>query len=376
MRAPREVQVINKMVLSNLLHRPVRTFVSILAVAIEVSMVLLVVGLTTGTLQETAKRVEGVGAEIMVQPPGASFLMALTAAPMPVKIGERLAELPRVYAVAPVLISFNASGTGGLNLIYGIDMESFNRVSRGFVYHAGGPFEQEFDVIVDDWYAKAHKVEVGQTINLLSHDFRVVGIVEHGKGSRVFIPLATAQDLFGSKDRASIFYVRCTDPSFTQLVKKEIRELLPKHEVRPIKEYLSLMTSNNLPALNSFIAVMISVAVSIGFLVIFLSMYTTITERTREIGILKSLGASKGYIMSVILRETTLVCLLGIATGVVGTIFAKRAITEISPTIAILLTVEWAIWASLLALGGGLLGGIYPALRAAHADPVDALGYE
>ena len=219
-------------------------------------------------------------------------------------------------------------------------------------------------------------MEVGQTINLLSHDFRLVGIVEHGKGSRVFIPLATAQDLFGSKDRASIFYVRCTDPSFTQLVKKEIRELLPKHEVRPIKEYMSLMTSNNMPALNSFIAVMIVVAVSIGFLVIFLSMYTTITERTREIGILKSLGASKGYIMSVILRETTLVCLLGIATGVVGTIFAKRAITEISPTIAILLTVEWAIWASLLALGGGLLGGIYPALRAAHADPVDALGYE
>lgn len=364
------------MVFANLLHRPVRTFVSILAVAVEVAMVLLVVGMTTGMVQETAKRVEGVGAEIMVQPPGASFLMALTAAPMPVKIGEMLADLPRVYAVAPVLFSFNASGTGGMNLIYGIDMDSFNRVSRGFVYHEGGPFEQKFDVIVDDWYAKAHSVEVDQTINLLSHDFRVVGIVEHGKGSRVFIPLATAQDLFGSKDRASIFYVRCTDPSFTQMVKNEISKLLPTYEVRPIKEYMSLMTSNNLPALNSFITVMISIAVWIGFLVIFLSTYTTITERTREIGILKSLGASKRYIMGVILRETTLVCLLGIAVGVVGTIFAKRAIIEFSPTISILLTVEWCLWAALLALGGGLLGGIYPALRAAHADPLDALAYE
>ncbi len=139
---------------------------------------------------------------------------------------------------------------------------------------------------------------------------------------------------------------------------------------------MSLMTSNNMPALNSFIAVMIAVAVSIGFLVIFLSMYTTITERTREIGILKSLGASKRYIMGVILRETTLVCLLGIAVGVVGTVFAKRAIIEFSPTISILLTMEWCIWAALLALGGGLLGGIYPALRAAHADPLDALAYE
>ena len=376
MLAPPEVQVINKMVLANLLHRPVRTSVAILAVAIEVAMVLLVVGMTTGMVQETAKRVEGVGAEIMVQPPGASFLMALTAAPMPVKIMEKLVELPRVYAVAPVLFSFNASGSGGMNLIYGIDMESFNRVSRGFVYHEGGPFRQEYDVIVDDWYAKAHKVKINQTINLLGHNFRVVGIVEHGKGSRVFIPLATAQDLFGSKDRASIFYVRCTDPSFTQLVKDQIQTLLPRYEVRPIKEYLSLMTSNNLPALHSFIAVMISLAVSIGFMVIFLSMYTTITERTREIGILKSLGASKKYIMGVILRETTFVCLLGIAAGVIGTIFAERAIVEFFPTISILLTVKWGIWSSLLALGGGLLGGIYPALRAANADPIEALAYE
>ncbi len=371
-----EVQVINKMVLANLLHRPVRTSVGILAVAIEVAMVLLVVGMTTGMVQETAKRVEGVGAEIMVQPPGASFLMALTAAPMPVKIMEKLAELPRVYAVAPVLFSFNASGSGGMNLIYGIDMESFSRVSRGFVYHEGGPFRQAYDVIVDDWYAKAHKVKINQTINLLGHNFRVVGIVEHGKGSRVFIPLATAQDLFGSKDRASIFYVRCTDPSFTQLVKDQIRTLLPRYEVRPIKEYLSLMTSNNLPALHSFIAVMISLAVSIGFMVIFLSMYTTITERTREIGILKSLGASKKYIMGVILRETTFVCLLGIAAGVIGTIFAERAIVEFFPTISVLLTVKWGIWSSLLALGGGLLGGIYPAFRAANADPIEALAYE
>ena len=368
--------MINKMVLANLLHRPVRTAVGILAVAMEVAMVLLVVGMTTGMVQETAKRVEGVGAEIMVQPPGASFLMALTAAPMPVKIMEKLVELPRVYAVAPVLFSFNASGSGGMNLIYGIDMETFNRVSRGFVYHEGGPFRQEYDVIVDDWYAKAHKVKINQTINLLGHNFRVVGIVEHGKGSRVFIPLATAQDLFGSKDRASIFYVRCTDPSFTQLVKNQIQTLLPRYEVRPIKEYLSLMTSNNLPALHSFIAVMISLAVSIGFMVIFLSMYTTITERTREIGILKSLGASKKYIMGVILRETTFVCLLGIVVGVIGTIFAERVIVEFFPTISILLTVKWGIWSALLALGGGLLGGIYPALRAANADPIEALAYE
>ena len=65
--------MVNRMILANVLHRPVRTIVSVLAVGIEVGMVLLVVGLTTGMLNESAKRVEGVGADVMVQPPGASF---------------------------------------------------------------------------------------------------------------------------------------------------------------------------------------------------------------------------------------------------------------------------------------------------------------
>lgn len=148
--------MINRMVLQNILHRPVRTAVSVLAVAIEVGMVMLVVGLSTGMLHESAKRVEGVGADILVQPPGASMFLGLTQSPMPIKIGDRLAEIPRVEAVAPVLLQFNSSG--GINLIYGVDIKSFDRVSGGFVYHDGGPFEQPYDILVDDWYAKANRV--------------------------------------------------------------------------------------------------------------------------------------------------------------------------------------------------------------------------
>jgi putative ABC transport system permease protein len=366
--------VVNRMVLSNILHRPVRTLVSILAVAIEVGMVMLVVGLTTGLLHESAKRVEGVGADILVQPPGASFFFGLTSAPMPVKIGDRLAEIPRVVAVAPALFQFNSSG--GLNMIYGIDMESFNRVTGGFVYHAGGPFEGPYDILVDDWYAKANHVKVGQTLNFLNHDFRVSGIVEHGKGARLFIPLKTTEELSGAYDKASIFFVKCSDPAYADQVVASIHKLLPRYQILSVKEYMSLMTSNNLPALQAFISVMIAVAVCIGFLVIFLSMYTTITERTREIGILKSLGASKVYIIEAILREASLLCVVGILAGFAGAAIARKIILASFPTLSVDLTMEWALWAALLAIGGSLVGAFYPALRAAQLDPVDALAYE
>jgi putative ABC transport system permease protein len=362
------------MILSNILHRPVRTAVSVLAVAIEVSMVMLVVGLTHGLVQDTARRTEGVGADIMVQPSGASFLFGLSQAPMPLKIGDRLAEVPHVLAVTPVLFLPNA--VGGLNVIYGIDMPSFNRVSGGFVYHAGGPLSDPHDVLVDDMYAKANHLKYGQKLTFLNNEFRVAGIVEHGKGGRIFIPLLTAEELLSVQDKASIFFVKCTEPSYTSDVAESIHQLLPKNKILPIKEYMSLMTSNNLPGLDYFNAAMISVAVSIGFLVIFLSMYTTITERTREIGILKSLGASKGYIIAVVLREAGLLCVVGILAGCGGAVLARKAILTRFPTLVIELTSEWALYAAVLAFLGSQLGAFYPALRAAQLDPVDALAYE
>jgi len=366
--------VVNKMIVSNILHRPIRTAVSALAVAIEVAMVMLFVGLAHGLVDESAQRLEGVGADILVQPPGASFLLALSQAPMPIKIGDRLKEIPHVLAVAPVLFNFNSSG--GLNIIYGIDMPTFVRVSGGFAYHDGGPFVNPYDMMVDDLYAKANHVKVGQTISLLNHEFHVCGIVEHGKGARLFIPLQTAEDLLQVQEKASIFFVKCTDPGYTDDVSDAIHQLLAKYQVLRMKEYMSLATSNNLPALNAFITVIIAIAVGIGFLVIFLSMYTTITERTREIGILKSLGASKGYIIALILREAGLLSAVGIIVGYGVAAVTRKLILGAFPTLSIELTMEWALYAAILALAGSTLGAFYPALRAAQLDPVDALAYE
>jgi len=366
----------NKMILVNVLHRPIRTVVSVLAVAIEVTMVLIVVGLTTGLLNDAARRTEGIGADVMVQPSGASFMFGLSSAPVPIKVGDRLAEIPHVLAVTPVLFQSDLS-THGLGVIFGIDLESWNRVSGGFVYLSGGPFQGPMDVLVDDWYAKAADLKVGSTLSLLSQNFHVCGIVEHGKGSRLFIPLATAQELSSSHDKASIFFVKCTDPGYTDDAEAAIQRLLPGWEIHNMREFMSMMTSSNLPALDTFITAMIGLAVAIGFLVIFLSMYTTITERTREIGILKSLGASKGYILSIILKEASLLAVVGISVGYLGTALVRKVLIESFPTLYVeSMTSGWAAKAAILALAGAMIGAFYPALRAARLDPVDALAYE
>jgi putative ABC transport system permease protein len=366
--------VIQRIIFQNVLHRPIRTALTVLAVAIEVMLVITVVGLTTGLVTDSAKRIEGIGADIMVQPPSASVLMAFSGAPMPIRLGDKLAEMKYVKTVAPVLLQFNS--TNGLDIIYGIDPASFNAVSGGFIFHSGHDLEQADDILVDDWYAKGRNVNTGQMLHILDHDFHVAGVVEHGKGARLFVMMSTLQDLAGAHDKASVFFIKCERPDDTDTVIDEIKALLPRYELRPLKDYMALMTSSSLPGLQAFINTMIGLAVAIGFLVIFLSMYTTIIERTREIGVLKSLGASKAYIIRVILSETTLLCVAGTIVGI-GLSYSARAIfLHLFPTLTILISFEWIFRAAVIAIVGGLIGSSYPAWLASRKDPVEALAYE
>lgn len=358
----------------NLLHRPLRTSIGVLAVGVEVALVVLIVGLTSGLLAETAKRIEGIGADIVLQPPAASIFLNFSGSPMPIKIGDKLAELKYVQSVAPALLQFNS--TGGVDTIWGIDPQRFHDVSGGLVFLAGNDMEDPDDLLVDDWAAKAKHLKVGDTFNLLNHDWHVAGIVEHGKGARLFVQLSTLQDLVGAHDKASIFLVKCTRPEHTDDVMEEIRHELPNYTVRPLKEFLSLMTSTNIPGLKTFINAMISLAVSIGLLVIFLTMYTTVIERTRDIGVLKSLGASKVFIIRALLSETAALCLIGILAGVGLSYAVRAAFLAGFPTLSILITPGWIARAGAIAMAGALFGASYPAWLATRKDAVEALSYD
>jgi putative ABC transport system permease protein len=293
---------------------------------------------------------------------------------MPIKIADKLRGIKYVQAVAPVFLQFSSSG--GVDVIYGIDPQSFRDVSGGFVFLQGHDMRGPDDILIDDWAAKAKNVTVDGTFRLLDHDFHVAGIVEHGKGARLFVPLETLQELSGARDKASIFFIKCTRPDHTQGVMDEMHSIFPGYEIRPLKDFLSLMTSTSLPGLNAFIESMIALAVSIGFLVILLSMYTTVIERTRDIGVLKSIGASKFYIIRALLGESAFICVIGIGVGI-GVSYAARVMFLASfPTLSILITADWIVRSSLIALAGGLLGASYPAWLASRKDAIEALSYD
>jgi len=368
--------MMNRMIVGNLVHRPIRSLISIVAIALEVTMILLIVGLSLGMLQDTRARTAGIGADVLVLPPGSSFIAGLTGAPMPIKIGSVLAKLPHVAKVAPVVTQITTAGN--LEIIAGIDLPSYESMSSGFHYLAGGPFQNPYDVLVDDLFAQSKHAKVGDTIEILNNKFRICGIVERGKGARKFVPLSTLQDLIGAKDKATVFYLKLDDPANAETVIEEIKAVpgMERYVATSMASYLAMMTTSNYPGLSTFIDVVVGISVIIGFIVIFQAMYTAVMERTREIGILKAMGASKLYIVNVVLRETVLLALGGIVLGIAVSLAARAGLARKFPLLQVVVAGGWIMRATAIAIAGAVAGALYPAFKAAQKDPIDALAYE
>jgi len=366
----------NRLVIGNLLHRPLRTFISVFAIAIEVVMILCIVAIMLGQVNGARDMANGIGADMIVQPPSASNLSGISGAPVPARIADVLRKLTHVAVVAPTIVNLTVGSS--LETIWGIDYESFNAL-RPFVFIAGTPFQGPNDVIVDDYFARSDGGHhVGEMIPILSHQFRICGIVEHGKGGRKFLQIRTLGGLMGNPDNASLFYLRSDNPDNEDLIRKKILAVpgLSDYQVKTMAEQLSFLTPAHLPAFTIALNVVIGIAVIIGFLVIFQSMYTAVMERTREIGILKSLGASKGYIVNVVLRETAVISICGITLGMMMTLLIRFWMAYRFPTLPFFVTADWWFNGILIAFTGGILGAVYPALKAASKDPIDALAYE
>ncbi|HZU22082.1 MAG TPA: ABC transporter permease, partial [Terriglobales bacterium] len=143
----------NQMILSNLIHRPVRSLISIIAVAVEVILILLIVGLFTGMLESSKDRTRSLG-DVMVRPPGSSMIIGMSSAPVSQKYGDLVKRQPHVVAVTPAFWQLGTQNS--IDVIWGIDLPSFQAVAGPFVYTAGGPFSSADAILVDDVYASSN----------------------------------------------------------------------------------------------------------------------------------------------------------------------------------------------------------------------------
>jgi putative ABC transport system permease protein len=365
--------VTGKLVLENLKHRPMRSLLSILLIGVPVTLQLTLVGLSHGFLQGSKERAGGIGADLVIRPRGTSFL-TLSGAPLSDNYVGWLQTQPHVKVVMGIINQQVKNVTLGAT---GVDLATFNQMSGGFHFVEGGPFRQPDDVLVDQYYATENHLHLGSKVTLFNRPWRVAGIIENGQLTRIAFPIQVLQDVMESPHKLSQIYVKLDDPAYTDQVVHDLKEKMQNDQIYSMKEFTSLYNVNNVPALSEFIAIVMGIGVVIGFAVVCLSMYMSVLQRTREIGILKSLGASKSFILRIILVESMIMGFGGTVLGIVmsyGAYWLLRVLRPASFPIAIV--PEWWLYAGVITLLGALLGALYPGLNAASHDPIEALSYE
>ena len=362
----------DSLVVSNIRQRPLRSAISVFGVALGVTLVMLFTGLARGMSDDLQRRSSNVHAEIVFTRPG-SFQTTSTSANLSTKYVELLKQIEGVEDAVPVIRHFYPSGVWGVDQVEGVDWDGFAKMNNIRMVQ-GSPPRAADEIVIDETKASRNH-PVGSVLKLFGDKpYRVSGIYAPESGARAKLSLAAMQDALEAPEKCSYIFVKCKNPAEQVAVAHRINEKIPGNKVQFTREFFPSV-ENSIPGLTIFMRVLVVLAAVVSALVVMLAMHTTITERTREIGILKAMGASRRYIISEIEREALLISAMGLVVG-----FALAALAGFGIHKMTGLIFEfggwWALTAALIGLGGGALGALYPAARAANLDPVNALAYE
>lgn len=364
-----------ELILANLKVRPFRTLISVIGVALGVVLVVLFTGLARGMTEEMAKRAANWKAEIVFTRPGAMSLDSSNA-PVPTAYAERLLQIEGVESTVPVIryVTASVKGRWGLQQLDGIDWEPFSAMNDINIIDGRGPVADD-EIVLDERQMRDDNVKVGDSLKFFGdRNYKVVGVFSPPSGSRIKMSLGAMQRALESEGKCTYILVKVKDGVDPQLVAARIDAELPNNKVNLTND-LIIDAKDRIPGLNTLLRVLVGLGAFVSTIFVLLSMYTTITERRKEIGILKSLGASKGFIMKAIEGEAFLIGVLGVVLGLAASFVASKAI-EIAFELSFQFSPGWIATAVGIAIGGSLFGALYPAWRASDIDPVEVMANE
>ena len=361
-----------ELVLANLKTRPLRTLISIVGVALGVILILLFTGLARGMSDSMAKRAANWKAEIVFTRPGAMEIMSSNAS-VSTAYADRLLEIEGVQSTVPVIrdITPDTTGRWGLRQLDGVEWNSFAAMNDIQIAAGRAPTAND-EIIIDERQLADDKLKVGDTMELFGgKPYKIVGVFAPPSGARIKMSLAAMQDALESPNKCTYILVKIKDGADVNEVAARINETLPGNKIN-LTQDLIIDAQDRIPALKTFLRVLVGLGAFVSTIFVLLSMYTTITERRKEIGILKSLGASKSFIISTIEGEAFFIGVLGILLGF-GAAFLTSYIIQSSFDIQFEFSLSWALTAALIAIAGSLVGALYPAWRASGIDPVEVM---
>ena len=360
-----------ELVFANLRVRPFRTIISVIGVSLGVILIVLFTGLARGMTNDVAKRAANWKAEILFTRPGGMDLTSSNTA-VNVAYAAKLLEIEGVQSTVPIIryIMPDSKGRWGIKQIDGVEWLPFGDMN-GIQIVEGRAAQANDEIVVDERQIKDENLSIGQTYELFGgKPYRIVGVFSPPSGARIKMSLAGMQDALQT-DKCTYILVKLKDGADVDAVAAKINEVLPGNKVEK-RDDLIIDAQDRIPGLGTFLRVLVGLGAFVSMIFVLLSMYTTITERRKEIGILKSLGASKSFIIKVIEGEAFMIGVLGVLLGGIASAVSAYLIGR-QYNLAFEFSTNWILTAIAIAIGGSLVGALYPAWRASGIDPVEVM---
>ncbi len=413
--------------LANLLHYKLRSVLSALGIAIGICLLVTLLGLSRGSLYEIADRWESVDAELFAYPEiWEQNITALSGVGLPDRYAEKILERHGdiVRRIVPVFLWSVRLG-GQDQLAAGVDPQDFaalvgdGGLVEGRLFDPEGRFgawisekllaapadsdadedgekdggddgqriitigegdlshadHNGMEIVIDERLAKAGAFKLGQTVKMANHSFRIVGIAAAGGLSRVYLPRRAAQFLFGGGDitKSTLLFIKLRDGVHASAAARKLHllglEIVQTAQFRHMLERQFGIMFVYVDAVNAIVLV-------IAFLFIMITLYTMVLQRTRDIAILKSSGASDAFIVRCVLAESALLTAAGTVAGIAMSFAAGRLIEAVRPLLTVRITWEFILTGVAAAALGAFLSAVYPAWRATRVDMVEALAWE
>jgi ABC-type antimicrobial peptide transport system permease subunit len=365
---------IGGMAVQSLWQRPLRTFLTLGVIGITIGAILTLEVVLAGMMVSMTDLFSD--GEIMIRQ---ADIADTSLSALDQRMGEKIAGIQDVESVSGMIFSaLMIPETGGFFVLWGYEPNGY--AIRQFNVVEGDRLTNNHQVLLGRMIADAMNKEAGDTIELGGSRFRVVGIYESNVGMEEMggvVTLRDAQILAGRPRKVSMYSVKLEDPARAENMVARINEEFPDAYATLSGEFAEQMP--DFEASDGMIGAISFMALLVGGVGVLNTMLMAVFERTREIGVLRSLGWRRRSILGLILREALWLGLLG---GVVGVGVAYGLVTLLNnePTIGSMMTALWGWEALARALGVaillGLLGGLYPAFRATRMQPVEALRYE
>lgn len=372
-----------KLILKNPFRNKTRSLLAIIGIAIGIATI-VALGLITASLEDSTETTLKEGsAEITATKIGSS--MASSSGNLNESYVEELSKIDGVEKTAGMLESTvidtsksSDSSRYGFSL-YGAKTDDLSIVGinniNGSVFN-----ENENELIVGKNLAEEENYTIGDKVDVYGKEFKITGIYETGSifyDSAMYTGLSKLQNLTDNEEKISSISIKIKKDANLTTVNDKIKNEYNDTLRTITAEEMTQTIDDTLGMINSATTAIEALAIIIGGLGVINTMMMTVFERTREIGVLKSVGWSKKRILSMIMGESIV---LTIISGIIGSILGVLAVFILfklnGDNMTLIFNINIFIKAFLVALSVGIIGGLYPAIKASRLSPTEALRYE